>query len=541
MQKNKLKNYLIILLILLITPIMFSFSKYVTSKDVVNINLNIIPDRSNILVSGIEINHYMKGLSYTEPEGDRTNYFSKDETRTKDETTTSIVFGKKSNYSGIVNSYKGIAVDIDKTGSIMLYRVQNSDGSTYTVYILSDSGKIIANSDTAWMFEKLVVLTNITNLPILDTSNSKTMRDMFSDCQNLASLDLSKFDTNKVTNMQGLFARMHKMKYFDLTSFDISNVTTIKYMFLDNFILETIYVSEDWSLPSTATGARVFENCDNLVGEKGTVFDAEYADYTMAHIDGGTSNPGYLSIMTNQTYELSTGTYVNYIMKACTNDQITSGSKYSDSTVSTVTFGKINDYSSVISGITGVPVDLEKKGYINVYRVPNGNKYDVYILSIKGTFIANQDSSRFFDGLNQVTSIVNLSKLDTGNVTAMNDMFCDCSNLQSVDLTNLNTAKVTNMQGIFARVYTMEEYDLSSFDVSNVTNFKYMFLNNTALKTIYVKGNWIFSDNISTSANMFNGCTNLVGGNGTTYNSNYRDHTYARIDTSSTPGYFTKK
>ena len=40
---------------------------------------------------------------------------------------------------------------------------------------------------------------------------------------------------------------------------------------------------------------------------------------------------------------------------------------------------------------------------------------------------------------------------------------------------------------------------------------------------------------------MFTSDTNLVGGNGTTYNGSYRDKTYARIDTEETPGYFTLK
>ena len=40
---------------------------------------------------------------------------------------------------------------------------------------------------------------------------------------------------------------------------------------------------------------------------------------------------------------------------------------------------------------------------------------------------------------------------------------------------------------------------------------------------------------------MFTGCTNLVGGNGTTYDSTKVDKTYARIDTASTRGYFTAK
>ena len=38
---------------------------------------------------------------------------------------------------------------------------------------------------------------------------------------------------------------------------------------------------------------------------------------------------------------------------------------------------------------------------------------------------------------------------------------------------------------------------------------------------------------------MFWNSKEIVGGNGTTYNSSYLDATYARIDTEETPGYLT--
>ena len=40
---------------------------------------------------------------------------------------------------------------------------------------------------------------------------------------------------------------------------------------------------------------------------------------------------------------------------------------------------------------------------------------------------------------------------------------------------------------------------------------------------------------------MFQNLYNIVGQNGTKYNSNYRDKTYARLDTITSPGYFTFK
>ena len=66
----------------------------------------------------------------------------------------------------------------------------------------------------------------------------------------------------------------------------------------------------------------------------------------------------------------------------------------------------------------------------------------------------------------------------------------------------------------------------------------FYFLEN--LTTIYASNNFNTSA-VTNSDGMFSRSSKLVGGNGTKYNSSYEDKTYARIDTSSTPGYFTLK
>ena len=83
--------------------------------------------------------------------------------------------------------------------------------------------------------------------------------------------------------------------------------------------------------------------------------------------------------------------------------------------------------------------------------------------------------------------------------------------------------------------------NVSSFNTSNVTNMGYMFRDSTNLKTIYASSKYNTSKVIS-SGNMFTGCTSLVGGQGTVYDSTKVDKTYARIDGgTSSPGYFTLK
>ena len=87
----------------------------------------------------------------------------------------------------------------------------------------------------------------------------------------------------------------------------------------------------------------------------------------------------------------------------------------------------------------------------------------------------------------------------------------------------------------------LKTIDLSSFNTKNVKYMGSMFENSSNLKTIYASNNFDTS-NVTSGSNIFKGCTSLVGGAGTTYNSGRVIKTYARIDGgTSSPGYFTLK
>jgi len=81
--------------------------------------------------------------------------------------------------------------------------------------------------------------------------------------------------------------------------------------------------------------------------------------------------------------------------------------------------------------------------------------------------------------------------------------------------------------------------DLSGLNVAKITNMSSMFEDCTRLRTIYVDGTWNTAK-VSSSTRMFTNCTNLVGGNGTVYDSSKTNKEYARIDNPpDSPGYFT--
>ena len=70
-----------------------------------------------------------------------------------------------------------------------------------------------------------------------------------------------------------------------------------------------------------------------------------------------------------------------------------------------------------------------------------------------------------------------------------------------------------------------------------------MFYICSSLNTIYASEKFV-TTGVTSSTNMFLGCSKLVGGAGTEYNYYYKNATYARIDggpDSATPGYFTER
>ena len=91
--------------------------------------------------------------------------------------------------------------------------------------------------------------------------------------------------------------------------------------------------------------------------------------------------------------------------------------------------------------------------------------------------------SRMFYYCRSLTSL-DVSRFDTSNVVDMSDMFYECSKLTSLDLSNFDTSEVTNMQGMFGMCTSLTSLDVSNFDISNVTNMDFMFCDCPAWNTV---------------------------------------------------------
>ena len=186
---------------------------------------------------------------------------------------------------------------------------------------------------------------------------------------------------------------------------------------------------------------------------------------------------------------------------------------------------------------------------LNISNWDTGNVTNMsWMFSISGTSALQLDISGWDTG--KVTDLsdmfylyngssLDLSGWDTGNVTTMEEMFGDCSSLTTLNISGWNTSKVGNMTYMFDTCSSLKMLNLTGWDTSNVIGMIGMFADCASLTTVYAHTSWDVG-NVTSSNRMFTGCTNLVGGLGTTFDSNYTDKTYARIDHGAElPGYLT--
>lgn len=117
----------------------------------------------------------------------------------------------------------------------------------------------------------------------------------------------------------------------------------------------------------------------------------------------------------------------------------------------------------------------------------------------------------------------------------MTGMFVNCKKLKELDLSGFNTAHTQTMTDMFSGCTSLTKLNLSSFDTEKVTNMGLMFSGCSNLISIIVGSKWK-TTNASSSNYMFNGCTALVGEDGTTVGATV-DRTYAHTNAG---GYLTK-
>ena len=132
-----------------------------------------------------------------------------------------------------------------------------------TKVVFDASFKDFLSLTTNSWFSDLKALTTIEGLQNLNTSAVTDMRNMFSGCSGLTSLNLSNFNTSTVTDMSLMFFGCSGLKELNVSNFNTSKVTDMSDMFSRCSGLKELNVSSFNTSAVTEMGD-MFSGCSGL-------------------------------------------------------------------------------------------------------------------------------------------------------------------------------------------------------------------------------------------------------------------------------------
>lgn len=370
-----------------------------------------------------------------------------------------------------------------------------------------------------WMFYGCDALSNL-NLSGFKTGSLTDMRYLFSSCQSLESLDLSGFNTENVTSMVSMFSQCSSLRSLDLSSFNTSKVIDMNLMFYMCTNLESIDLSS-FDTENLQQMARMFYSCTKL----------EMLDLSSF------ATPNMTSM--HSAFQYCKNLKTIYVTSAFTTDKVTEnpyafagcvnlpnynpdktgvemahtgeGGYLTAATASWVRWDAPTGTLSFHRGAT-------KPEGVNILALGTGTSPDwgTYAAEIKKVVFkagfrdeTHWTCSKWFSGCTNLTSIEGIENLNTSNVKYMNEMFGQCSNLETLDLSHFNTENVVNMSNMFNGCTKLHKLNISSFNTENVTNMYGMFYGCSSLETLdlsHFNTRYVRKDGMNY---MFNGCSSL--------------------------------
>ena len=462
--------------------------------------------------------------------------------------------------------------------------------------VFDESFKTYAPTSLSGFFNGCETLETISGLEYLNTANVKYMSDMFGGCQNLSSLDLSKFNTEKVTDMSGMFYGCQKLSSLDLSKFNTEKVTYMSSMFedcqelssldLSNFNTKEVkqmnsmflgcsaLTSLDLSNFNTANVmdmGNMFLNCSVLSSLTLSNFNTEKVE-SMGKMFEGCSALTSLDLSNFNTKKVR---YMASMFRACsalTTIYASDNFKTGQVTNSTGMFygcKNLKGYSDsktdrkyANSGTDGyftpgcAYAEFDNATETLTFRYKGVKPAGAYDLNVKSNdpgwqaqkrkikkvvFDASFANARptscclWFADCFYLTEIEGIENLNTQNVTDMSWMFNCCYALTSLDVSNFNTEKVTNMSNMFGSCEKLSSLDLSNFNTKRVEDMSFMFSVCSTLQTIFASDKFV-TNRVFDGNGMFQGCENLKGFIDYISNSDKDNYEYANYKT----GYFTK-
>lgn len=355
-----------------------------------------------------------------------------------------------------------------KDGSITCYVI-----GTKLFVAGNGSGKISLSADASYTFSSsnktsyFIVLSNISGLSCLDTSNATNIKNMFTNCQKLTMLDLSSFDTSKVQNMQAMFLQCISLESVDLSNWNTSNTTVMAGMFGGCTKLKALNLSH-FNTSKVITFLQFAASCESLE----TV-----------------NAPSLVTSVCNNTKAM-----------------FTSCIKLNSIDVTNWDTSNVTDMAGMFLNCSSL-IELNVRNWntekVSTFASTFEDCIKLYDLDVSNWNVSScTDMYYMFEGCSQLNNL-DVSHWDVSQVTTMNAMFQNCSKLSGLKVENWRPSSCTDMSFMFYTCSSLKEIDVSKWDVSKVQNFDHF----AAHANLRRKGieNWDTSSATNMNA-MFHNC-----------------------------------
>lgn len=325
--------------------------------------------------------------------------------------------------------------------------------------------------------------------------------DLFSGFKKIEVFNgLSLLDISDVTNMKSMFYSCESLSSLDLSNFNTDKVTNMASLFAYCKNLSDINLT-GWNTKNVVDMSYMFARTAIIS-----------IDFTIFNTENVTSFVGLLS----NCIRLNSVRFNGVDFRKAINIR----SMFADCLeLATVDLTEIippieavgmDDMFYSCIKLTSIKLPKMKANNINTSFRDCNSLTDINITNLDTSEIT--ELNRTFSGCSSLKSI-DISKLDTSNVTKMYEPFAGCTGFTYDDyislLLSLNITKVTMFTGMFAmHNYTYVDLsDLTTLNTSNVTDMSNMFLNCRALSSVTLIG--LNTSNVTNMSNMFGGCPKL--------------------------------
>ena len=381
--------------------------------------------------------------------------------------------------------------------------------------------------DMRYIFRGCTSLANLIGIESWNTNNLTNGADMFAECHNLTSLDLSKWGTGNLSTMYDMFWDCTSLKTLDVSGVNVNSVINLDWTFSDCISLETLKLN-GWKINDTIADGDINE----IFAAYNYSGNTKLKTIEMINSDYKSINKiiQYLPTRSANSY----GTI--YIYGVDSIDKVnttTANSKYWN--ISNVA---IEDNSKLMMEYTFDKSIYDLIPYTSGFTYHYKDTVDDNNANIITRKVYSYNPLRYVrfgkmnDGIdeptNQTRSLLTIEYLDTSNLSDMGYLFSYCTNLNYVNTSNWDVSNVNSLYYTFAYCKSLTNLDVSNWDIRNVNSLYYTFAYCYSLTTIDVS-NWDVSNVTNMSATFYycDSLTNLNVSNWDVSNVTYMNYMFS--------------